>query len=255
VAYDDRLRDKLKIQKIGPKLAHEARRAAAPYLSKRSWRIGQQFEGWPDDHLTYFVHPHNSTWRNERTVEIALARQFIENHGRGRGLEFGNVMAWYDLRGNWPVIDKYELAPNVHNVDVLDFRAGKPLDFIMSLSTLEHVGWDERPQDPGKALRALDHLLSMLAPDGVLFITAPMGHNPALDRAILDGLPADRQMTMVRDDDRWRPSDEVEFRPYVGKGRGADSVWVAEFRGTCRLGDRHRDCPADLDPEAGPAPG
>lgn len=52
------------------------------------------------------------------------------------------------------VVDKYEGAPGVRNVDVLDNEDGD-LDYVASISTLEHVGWDEQERDADKALRAL----------------------------------------------------------------------------------------------------
>src|SRR4051794_26733764 len=67
----------------------------------------------------YAVEPYNATWRNERTVEVTLLRDALQRHRGGRVLELGNVMAHYGHVGH-DVVDRYEAAPGVHNVDILD---------------------------------------------------------------------------------------------------------------------------------------
>ena len=236
--YGDTLAQRIKLNRISPKVVHEARKALAPILARRSSLRGETFQAWPDaPGLKYLVHPHNSTWRNERAVEIALAADFLERHGTGTGMEFGNVLSHYNLARGWPVVDKYEQRPGVINVDILDYRPRTALDCLVSVSTLEHVGWDERPREDDKAIRAFHHLRAMLAPTGQMLLTVPMGHNTPLDAAILAGeLPVERQMTLVRQDGRWRRTDTLEWRAYRGSGRGADSVWVAEVMGARRTG-------------------
>ena len=41
------------------------------------------------------------------------------------------------------VLDKYEKGNNVINDDVVSFSTEVKYDLIVSVSTLEHVGWDE----------------------------------------------------------------------------------------------------------------
>ncbi len=49
--------------------------------------------------------------------------------------------------------------------DIVEFVPQDKYDLIISISTLEHVGWDEQPQKPGKLLQAIDHLrATCLAP-------------------------------------------------------------------------------------------
>jgi hypothetical protein len=200
-----------------------------PVNARRTPLRRETFEAW-DGPLPYFVHTYNATWRNERAVEIPFAQDFLRRHGSGAGAEIGNVLSWYGIRDRWEVVDRYELGKGVRNIDVLEYRPATPLDFIVAISTLEHVGWDELPQEPDKPVRAFHHLRSLLAPGGALFLTVPFGHNPALDEAIVEGLPVTRQLTMVmQPDGRWQRSDTVTQRPYIGRrGRGAGSVWVAE---------------------------
>ena len=48
----------------------------------------------------------------------------------------------------------------------LNLRPTKLYDLIISISTLEHIGWDEAPRDDTKILRALDNLMSLLSENG-----------------------------------------------------------------------------------------
>jgi SAM-dependent methyltransferase len=111
------------------------------------------------------------------------------------------------------VLDKYERADGVLNADVLDFRPQERYDLIVSLSTLEHVGWDEEPRDPERAVAAVARLVGMLAPGGTLMATVPVGYHPPLDLAIREGRAGfDAVSALWRDGPgRWRevPLDEV----------------------------------------------
>jgi hypothetical protein len=157
----------------------------------------------------YFVHTYNTTWRNERAVEIPLARERLGQRPAARVLEIGNVLGHYGHRGH-DVVDKYEQGPGVVNVDVLSFRAPVPYDLIVAISTLEHVGLDEEDQDPEKPLRAVEHLRTLLASGGELFVTMPLGANPAVDAALANGtFDFDRVafLRRISADNRWVQAD------------------------------------------------
>jgi SAM-dependent methyltransferase len=134
----------------------------------------------------YFWHRYNATWRNERTIEISIARGFLAGIPPDRVLEIGNVLSHYGPISH-EVVDKYEQAEGIRNEDVCNFKSDKKYDLILSISTLEHVGWDEEPKDPSKVLRAFENLQSLLAPGGCLVVTIPLGYNPSLDRMIEEG--------------------------------------------------------------------
>jgi hypothetical protein len=85
------------------------------------------------------------------------------------------------------VIDKYESSINVLNFDVADFSLNQKFDFILSLSTMEHVGWDEELKDPDKILRSIINLKRHLSKDGVMLITLPIGYNNSLDLYLKEG--------------------------------------------------------------------
>jgi SAM-dependent methyltransferase len=146
----------------------------------------------------YFYHPYNLAWRNERTVEVPLARdRLLSNHGKAI-LEVGNVLSHYGESGH-EILDRYEEAPGVINEDAVDFQPGRRYDLILSISTLEHIGWDETPRRPARVLAAIDNLRNLLAPGGELFATAPLGYNPEFDSFLRKGeLPFDAMYALER---------------------------------------------------------
>ncbi len=134
----------------------------------------------------YFFHRYCTTWRNERVVEVPVAMREVERRSGKRILEVGNVLSHYF---DFPheIIDKYEKGAGVKNVDVVDFTPMVKYDLIVTISTLEHVGFDETPKDPDKVIRALENLKSMLAPGGLLVATLPLGYNAGMDALLKSG--------------------------------------------------------------------
>jgi hypothetical protein len=177
--------------------------------------------------IHYVRHHYNRAWRNERCVELGLAYDFIARHP-GRTLELGNVLAHY-RRVHHDVLDKYENSPDVINADIVDFEPARPYDVLLSISTLEHVGWDERPREPDKVLRAYARMLSLIGPNGAMLVTAPLGQNPHLDEYVHDGrlaFPVRRFLKRVSKDNEWRELDEAEVK---------GAVWGSPFHGTNAL--------------------
>lgn len=206
--------------------------ASYPVRVRLLRNMGFRFRG---AELPYFAHHYNATWRSERIVEIPLADQFMRTRQEQRGLEVGNVLSHYRPTSH-RVLDKYERSADVLNVDVLDYRPDERWDFIISISTLEHVGWDEEPKDEGKTLRAVRHLRSLLAPDGRMFVTVPRGYHPGLDAAIRDrALDPIWEGFLTRPMDRnaWHEQTRGEAlgaTPYYDeRRRNAHDLWVAEF--------------------------
>jgi SAM-dependent methyltransferase len=126
------------------------------------------------------------SWRNERSVEIPIVLKTVSETSSGKILEVGNVLSHYF---NFPhdIVDKYETANGLINQDIVDFQAEKKYDLIVSISTLEHVGWDEEIRDPAKILRAIENLKNCLAPGGKLIVTLPLGLNRYLDELLRNG--------------------------------------------------------------------
>ena len=70
------------------------------------------------------------------------------------------------------------------NEDVVDFKPLSKYRLIVSISTLEHVGWDEEPKDPFKIIKAIDNLTSLLDEKGTLVVTLPLGQNAEMDELL-----------------------------------------------------------------------
>ena len=153
----------------------------------------------------YLVRRYNSTWRSERTVEVPIVWDFVAKApAAARILEVGNVLSHY-----FPVthtrVDKYERGPGVINQDIVGYEE-RPFDLIVSISTLEHVGWDEEPRDPEKTIRAVERLHALTAPGGRLVITFPIAYNPHMDGSLRDGrISFGRSICLKRvsRDNRW----------------------------------------------------
>jgi len=177
--------------------------------------------------LEGFDAPYNNTILNERAVELAVAFEWLKGRDSAHGLEVGNVLSHYGVTGH-RVVDFYEKADGVENVDVFDIT-GK-FKWIVSISTLEHVGWDAEPRDPDAAERAVEHLRSLLAPKGKMLITAPAGYNPSFDKFLKTGAGATRDATMNRDKtDGWKQSKTRTFKPYGSSTPWAETVWIGEY--------------------------
>lgn len=153
-----------------------------------------------------FHHRYNTTWINERAVEIPVVRRFLEGCA-GRILEIGNVMGHYGP-ADWDVVDRFERGARVLNCDAIEFRPALPYDTLLSISTIEHIGYDDEVTDSGeRILAALAHMREVcLAPSGRMLVTAPLGYNPFLDElAFAKRLGFDEQIFVRRTGRRvWR---------------------------------------------------
>ena len=229
VAYGGNLLGKLRPNHVATVFANESRMLLSNLIIPRLAIGKKSFSLW-NTQTEYFLHKYNTTWRNERSVELSAAKSFLANHQQGPVLEFGNVLAHYGLGAPDIVVDLYEKGPRVTNVDIIDFHTTDRFKAVISISTIEHVGWDEAPQSSTKTKLALERLISLLSPDGTLFVTAPTGHNPFLDEIIRDGIPTlIRQAFLVRNGFEWTAQDQFVAIPYGSKGPGAASVWIAEI--------------------------
>lgn len=131
----------------------------------------------------YFHHSYNTTRSTERAVEIPIVSEVVKTYRGKRVLEVGNVLSHY-FEVAHTVLDKYEQAPGVINLDVVEFKPLAPFDLIISISTLEHIGWDEQPRQPDKILLAMNILTGCLAVGGKMIVTLPLGYNTNMDRLL-----------------------------------------------------------------------
>lgn len=161
----------------------------------------------------YFYHRYNRTWTNERAIEIPIIREILKENKGKEVLEIGNVLSHY-FSVNHDIVDKYENAEGVINEDVVNFKPSKKYDLIISISTLEHVGFDEEPKEPEKILRAIENLKNLLSPGGTLIVTLPIGYNPFLDNFLKEGRIRFTKMFFLKrisKDNKWKETkwDEV----------------------------------------------
>ncbi len=201
------------------------RSAAGIGLPALAWRIASRGAQWAwrklrgpvpfrlgGEEYVHMVHPF--ILDNERTVEVPVALRAVARHRGGRMLEVGHVLSAYAAFPH-VVVDKYERGSGVVNEDVMNHVPEAPPELVVSVSTVEHVGWDETPRDPDKARRALERMAGWLAPGGELLVTFPLGYHPHLDADLWAGrLPFDEVLFLKRisRDNRWREAAADEVR-------------------------------------------
>jgi len=175
----------------------------------------------------------NFTFLNERAVEVPIVRRIWNQNTGRRILEVGNVLSQY-YPVEHDVLDKYERVDGIINQDVVDFNPEKKYDLIICISTLEHVGWDERPKDPEKILRAIDNLKELLDKQGEIIVTIPLGYNPAIDDLIRKGniqFSELRCLKRISGNNRWIETEwqEVERSTYNNNYPRAEGIVIGKI--------------------------
>ena len=207
--------------------------AFAPLIIPRLARAEFVFEG---KSLPLFYHRYNMTWANERAVEVPVAGEFLRRFAGKRVLEVGNVTPHYLDTGH-TVLDKFERGPGIINEDIAGFAPGERFDLILSVSTFEHIGYDDEADgDSGERIsQAIATCRSLLAGDGQFVLTLPLGYNPALDRMIADGQLGCDRATFLKRTGRlaWQTVDaEAALASEYGRPFPyANAVMIAQFGG------------------------
>lgn len=184
--------------------------------------------------LTYRYLYHPYILDNERAVEIPIVMEFLKDKLGSNILEVGNVLPnYYSFPHD--IVDKYERAPGVINEDIVDYAPGKNYDSIVSISTLEHVGWDETPRDPEKFSRAVVNLQRILKSGGEMIVTMPLGYNTNLDRQIGDqqtGFPETYFLKRISKDNQWAEArlEEVASARYGSPFPCANALFVGVYK-------------------------
>lgn len=154
----------------------------------------------------YFYHRNWITWNNERSVEVPIIWKIVKRYEGKKILEVGNVlMNFFVIERD--IVDKYEIASGVINEDIVDYNPSKEYDIIISISTLEHVGWDEEPKEPLKIYRAIENLKRLVVSGGKIIFTLPKGHSSFLDKLIMeDKIPYTKKFFLKRvsKNNRWK---------------------------------------------------
>ena len=131
----------------------------------------------------YKLTRHRST-DNERVIEIPYVCSFIKTNKNQKLLEVGNTLSNY-FNIKHVIIDKYETGKNIVNVDIVKYTTKNKYDLIISVSTIEHIGYDEPIREYGKVLKAIQKLIQLLNKNGKLIITVPLNYNPEINEIII----------------------------------------------------------------------
>ena len=175
----------------------------------------------------YFYDRYNVTWKNERSLEIPIIWNLVQENCDEKILEIGNVLPHY-FSCHHDVIDLTEKYPGVINEDIVDFRPAEEYDLIVSISTFEHIGcWDNKPREPEKLLTAMQNVVeNVLAPGGKLVITLPLGQNAEMEKFLASGKIKFTHVSCLRRDSRrakeWK---EVEWSEIRGEEFNSDGEW------------------------------
>lgn len=198
----------------------------------------------------YYYGKEGYAYRNERAIEIPIAKQYLEEYWKQGNipkidvLEIGNVLSQYyrfyeeydlvDSGGmiGHTIVDKYERGEDVINEDLLDFDPHKKYGFIISISTLEHIGLDEQePINPAKSLKAFKKIYQLLKLHGTALITVPLGYNTEIDRLIYDGILENEFngikiyfMLRISYDNLWLQVSDFEEKPKYGHPFNGDNA-------------------------------
>lgn len=167
-------------------------------MIKKKFSRNQSFN-YNGKKLDYFYHSYNNNRLTERTIEIPILRHYLEKHNPIRVLEIGNVTNHYytyfcDLKFSKLVIDKFEIASEVVNEDIIDYVSEEKFKFIFSISTFEHFDSDRgrnteyikgNSKLSSYAADAIFHVSEdLLAERGVFIIICPLGYAEEFDETI-----------------------------------------------------------------------
>lgn len=156
----------------------------------RDWPLTFHYQ---EKSLPYNRVPYNNV--GERAVEIPIAFDFLLHlPKKDKLLEIGNTLSYYenalsDYLGlkSRRIIDKFERASGVDNVDLMDLPSSEKYDGILSISTVEHIGQGIEPssqsygetglsqRDREAPLKAIAKIYDLLSPGGKALITVPFG--------------------------------------------------------------------------------
>ncbi|MHB8519339.1 MAG: SAM-dependent methyltransferase [Limisphaerales bacterium] len=146
-------------------------------LGKRQFQLNQLV-------FQYYYSHRFTTWSNERCVEVPVGLDALGRYKSENILEIGNVLSQF-IKVRHTVLDKYQESPvtKVVNEDICTVDLKRKYDLILSISTLEHVGYDEGDDDEitrKKTKMAFQNCLNHLSEGGCFLVTIPIGYNPVM---------------------------------------------------------------------------
>jgi hypothetical protein len=158
--------------------------ALTPFIVNLSPRSYFNYNGRK---LSYKMHKKSFCWNNERSIEVPIVMDYIKKYPQEKILEVGCVLPHYYPKLNHTVVDKFEKGKDIINEDVLNFKPKSKFDLVVSISTLEHVGYDDDVKDPDGTLKAINNLRkNCLSKKGRMVVTLPLRYNKDVDLAIFN---------------------------------------------------------------------
>lgn len=101
-------------------------------LMKLYFRFFKHFK-YENERYNYFYHYYNTTWRNERAVEIPITRKIYNQFKDAKIFEFGDVMKNY-FELDHDVLDKYDKSfkTDVIKEDIVGFKSEKNMIWFLA---------------------------------------------------------------------------------------------------------------------------
>ncbi len=173
------------------------------------------------------------SYRGPRCIEYPIGLKYLEMFRGKKVLEVGNTMRMH-FNMKHDTIDKYDSRKGAMPIDLFDYDQKRKYDLILSISTLEHVGWDEHPRVHGLFIPAIRKLKSHLKKGGLLVFTIPLGYNKDIDK-----LFENRKLNFERyylkkanSLNEWVQNSEKEAlrTPYGGPGIWLDMILLGIIR-------------------------
>lgn len=180
---------------------------------------------------------YNTSFFNERTVEIPMIKEIISSYKRNNFLEIGNVLQHYNYPESRVIVDKYEVSQNVINEDIETYSTQTKFNLIVSISTLEHVGLDEGEMlpDKDKLQRCILNISNnLLAKEGVLIVTLPVNYNENVDKFIRENSLFQEKFFMKKDSLLLNTWKKVSFDDLTVKNRSKPILIEDVFFGIYR---------------------
>lgn len=202
------------IKKTYRYLQHKLLNIFANSIVSRLKRKNREFFYFRGRRYEYLLHPYNLSWINERAIEIPIILDYIREANAKDILEVGNVLMHYQ-KIDWDVLDKFEKGHGVINEDIVNFKPNKKYDLIVSISTLEHVGFDDENK-PEKIESAIKEMKKWLNKNGKIIVTVPLGYNNYMDDLILSNKLGFNNMYFIKRISRKNKWIETPMEKVIG---------------------------------------
>lgn len=186
----------------------------------------------------YFYHLYNRTVASERVVEIPIAKRILDKYRDKDILEVGSVMNHY-FSTKHTVLDKHEKGKRVVNKDVINFNLKKKFDLILSVSTMEHVGYSKRywePTKPKKFSLGIRNLKKHLKKGGLMVVTFPLYYNKYISDLIIKKKDPFQKIYFLKRVSHLNEWKQVSFKEaikgnsYEGHFANANILCVCEYK-------------------------